>query len=209
MKRPQKQKQIRDTILLITNGKQTESNYFKNITSSFTSMFKIKVEYKNEQPDKLVDYAKILSLNLYNQIWCVFDIDDTYKEGHLEYAIKEANKHNINIAFSNESFEVWLLCHLTNNISTTLNRKSYIKKINEILSANKINNYQKNDEELLIKHFIPKALQATEIAKKHYQTMEANHQRQYKGNKNYPIWQWKSTTTVYQLIESLKLEPKD
>ena len=54
MKRTQKQRKIRDTVLIVTNGKRTEKLYFDNLTNSFSSMFKIKVEYKNEQPDELV-----------------------------------------------------------------------------------------------------------------------------------------------------------
>ncbi|MBO7527034.1 MAG: RloB domain-containing protein, partial [Clostridia bacterium] len=80
MKRIQKQKKIRDTVLIITNGRQTEKNYFNSITNSYKSMFTIKVVYKNAQPDELVSYAISLDENLYNQIWCVFDIDDTYAE---------------------------------------------------------------------------------------------------------------------------------
>ena len=48
MKREQKQKILRDTILIITNGKQTEKNYFNNITNSFRSVYTIKVDFKNE-----------------------------------------------------------------------------------------------------------------------------------------------------------------
>lgn len=208
MKRTQKQRKIRDTILIVTNGKRTEKLYFDNLTNSFKSMFKIKVEYKNEQPDELVEYAKSLDSNLYNQIWCVFDIDDSYKEGHLLHALAEAKKHNINIAYSNEAFEVWLLCHLTKNIRTSLTRKTYIKEINNYLEEKRLPKYQKNDLDLLKNQFIPKALQASEVAKKIYQSLEANHQKEFSGNKNYPIWDWKSTTTVYQLIEALQLNSK-
>lgn len=208
MKRTQKQRKIRDTILIVTNGKRTEKLYFDNLTNSFKSMFKIKVEYKNEQPDELVEYAKSLDSNLYNQIWCVFDIDDSCKEGHLLHALAEAKKHNINIAYSNEAFEVWLLCHLTKNIRTSLTRKTYIKEINNYLEEKRLPKYQKNDLDLLKNQFIPKALQASEVAKKIYQSLEANHQKEFSGNKNYPIWDWKSTTTVYQLIEALQLNSK-
>lgn len=208
MKRTQKQRKIRDTILIVTNGKRTEKLYFDNLTNSFSSMFKIKVEYKNEQPDELVEYAKNLDSSLYNQIWCVFDIDDSYKEGHLLYALAEAKKHNINIAYSNEAFEVWLLCHLTKNIRPSLTRKTYNKEINNYLEEKRLPKYQKNDLDLLKNQFIPKALQASEVAKKIYQRFEANHQKEFSGNKNYPIWDWISTTTVYQLIEALQLNPK-
>lgn len=210
MKRIQKQKKIRDTVLIITNGRQTEKNYFNSITNSYKSMFTIKVVYKNAQPDELVSYAISLDANLYNQIWCVFDIDDTYAEGHLLVALQSAKKNNIHIAFSNEAFEVWLLYHLTSNVSPSLTRKSYIKEINKILDDNNIGKkFEKNDIELLKKEFIPKALQATEIAKRYYQKLEANHQKEFIGNKNYPIWDWKSATTVYQLIENLQLTNRD
>ena len=52
------------------------------------------------------------------------------------------------------------------------------------------------------------AQEELEVAKKIYQSFEANHQKEYSGNKNYPIWEWKSTTTVYQLIEALQLTLK-
>ena len=171
-------------------------------------MFTIKVDFKNEQPDKLVDYAKNLDSNKYNQIWCVFDIDDTYTEGHLEYAINTAKKHNINLAYSNESFEVWLLCHLTSTVGVNLTRKTYIKEINKFLESKGFKNYEKNDAELIKKVFIPYVLEAVKNAKKTYQNREAENQRCFLGNKNYPIWEWKSTTTVYQLIEVLQLTDK-
>lgn len=208
MKRTQKQRKIRDTLLIITNGKRTEKLYFENITNSFKSMFKIKVDYKNEQPDKLVEYAKSLDLSLYNQVWCVFDIDDTYTEGHLINALADAKKHNINITYSNEAFEVWLLCHLSKSVNPSLTRKTYIKEINKVLEDKRLSKYQKNDLDLLKSQFIPRALQASEVAKKIYQSFAARHQKENKGNKNYPIWDWKSTTTVYQLIEALQLIPK-
>lgn len=208
MQRIQKRRKTRDTILIITNGKRTEKLYFVNLTNSFSSMFKIKVEYKNGQPDKLVEIAKNLDLNLYNQIWCVFDIDDTFKDGHLLPAIEDAKRHGINIAYSNEAFEVWLLCHLTENISSNLTRKFYIREINKYLKEERLPKYQKNDLDLLKEKFIPNALRASKIAKKIYQSFEADHQRKCSGDKNYPIWNWKSTTTVYQLIEALQLTCK-
>lgn len=207
--RVQNQRKIRDTILIITNGKKTEKLYFENLTKNFRSMFKIKVEYLNEQPNKLVEYAKSLDINLFNQIWCVFDIDDTYKDGHLKTAIEEANRSKINIAYSNEAFEVWLLYHLAEKVSPSLTRRSYIKEIDKLLKLNKFNNYQKNDENILKKVFIPNALEASERAKKIYQTYEADYQRTNCTNRDYPLWEWRSTTTVYQLIEALQLSKKN
>lgn len=209
MKRIQKTRNVRDTVLIITNGKQTENNYFNGITSVFQSMYTIKVAYLHAECDELVRHACSLDPNEYNQIWVVFDIDDSYTEGHLLCALNEARANDIKIAYSNEAFEVWLLFHLTDTVSSALSRKAYIKVINEQLQRSRvINNYEKNDEKLLRKIFIPKIPNAVANAKKAYQKKQAEHQKQYIGNKNYPIWEWRSTSTVYQLIEALKLTKK-
>jgi hypothetical protein len=206
MKRIQKLKKIRDTILIITNGKQTEKNYLNSITTHFKSMFTLKVEYKNYECDKLVEYAISKKTENFNQIWCLFDIDESYKDGHLLIALQNAKKHDIKIAYSNESFEVWLLLHLTDSVSPTLTRNKYIREINKTLQEKGINaNYKKNDIELLKSLFIPNILEATQNAKKIYQKLEANHLKEYYGNTNYPIWDWKSSTTVFELIDTLKL----
>ncbi len=209
MKRPLKPRKIRDTLLIVTNGKQTEKNYFNNLTNSFSCMFSIKVEYKNCQCDQLVDYAIGLDSTAYNQIWCVFDIDDSFTEGHLQYALERAKKYKINIAYSNEAFEVWLLYHFKESVKEALSRKTYIKELNGILAGTSGQKFQKNDVELLKKSFIPNALLASERAKKKYQQKEAEHKRLYFGNNNYPVWEWKSTSTVFNLIDALDLKPKN
>lgn len=210
MKRIPRPRKIRDTILIITNGKQTEKNYFNSITNNFKSMFTIKVEFKNKQCDELIQYALSLNSYEYNQIWCVFDIDDSLNEGHLLSALELSRNSNIKIAFSNESFEVWLLYHLSKTVNPSLTRKNYIKEINKQLQNNGITkNFQKNDIELLKNYFIPNILSAAENSKKVYQKLEAEHQKQFNANKNYPIWNWKSISTVYKLIECLQLRPKD
>lgn len=210
MKREQKARKIRDTILILTNGKQTEKNYFSCITSKYKTMFTIEVKFVNKQCDELVNYAIQLNNQQYNQIWCVFDIDDSLEEGHLITAIQLAKKNNINLAYSNEAFEVWLLNHLTENVRTGLTRRTYIKELNSLLSNNGSEVlYKKNDIELIKNKFMPEALTATQRAKKAHQKLIVEHQKNNEGNTNYPIWEWKSTTTVYQLMDALKLTPKD
>lgn len=208
MKRIPKQRKTRDTILILTNGKQTEKNFFNNITSYYRTMFAIEVKFLNEQCDDLVKHAIQVDREKYNQIWCVFDIDDSLEEGHLLIALQLAKKNDIQIAYSNEAFEVWLLYHLCDNVKTNLTRKTYIKEINNILQEQNCN-YKKNDIDILKTIFIPNTLEATQKAKKHHQKLIAEHQKEFCGNTNYPIWKWKSDTTIYQLIEKLNLTPKN
>lgn len=208
MKRPQKIRKQRDTILILTNGR-TEKNYFEAISTGYSSMYKIEVKLLNAECDKLVNYAINLDRSKYNQIWCVFDIDNSLEENHLILALKLAKDNNINIAYSNEAFEVWLLYHIFEKVPSALTRKAYIKEINKHLESIGSSKYQKNDVELLKKIFLPKLLVATENSKKVHQKFEAEHQKLNSGNKGYPVWEWKSTTTVYKLIENLQLIQKD
>lgn len=207
MKRPQIQRKTRDTILIITNGKETEKNYFKSITSKYKTEFKIKVDDQNGECDKLVQYACGFNQTDYNQIWCVFDIDESFNEGHLINAMKMARENNINIAYSNEDFELWLLYHFTAIVSPALERKRYIHEINEHLKHIGYK-YKKSDSKLIREIFIPKIPEALHNAKAYCQKLEAEHQKEY-GNDKFPIWEWKSSTTVYKLIEAMKLEEKD
>lgn len=208
MKRVPAKRKVRDTVLIATNGRQTEKNYFSCLTEHFKSIYSIKIEFRNMQCDELVNYAASLNQTDYNQIWCVFDVDDTVEEGHLLTALKVARASNIRVAISNEAFEVWLLFHLCPEVKPSLTRKSYAKEINRLLSEQGEKAiYRKNDIELLKTAFLPNALDAAENAKKVYQKKEAEYQRQF-GNSNFRIWEWKSITTVYKLIESLRLTEK-
>ena len=210
MKRIPLNKKIRDTVLIITNGK-TEKTYFNSITQNFKSVYKLKVEYKNDECDEMVNYAvKEARDNDYNQVWVVFDIDESFSEGHLTAALHTARTNNIEIAYSNEAFEVWLLYHLKSTVSESLTRKTYSKELNKLLKEEDLTaSYKKNDDDLLKNTFIPKLLTATTNAKKNYQRYQAERQREYITNKQFRIWEWKSTTTVYQLIEALRLTEKD
>ena len=205
MKRPSTTRKTRDTVLILTNGR-TEKCYFDSITSGFRSIYKIDARYKNCQCNELVRWATEFDASYFNQIWCVFDIDDELKEGHLLQALKLAADNNIKIAFSNEAFEVWLLYHLSSSVPSSLTRNTYGKEINKQLkSQGKSVKYAKANKNLLTTEFIPKIQVATESAKRAYQLLEAAHQRVYFNNTNYPIWDWKSATTVYKLIEVLQL----
>ena len=207
MKRPRIQRRAKDTILIVTNGKETEPNYFDNIKANYKTEYKIKIVHKICECDKLVQWAISNNQYEYNQIWCVFDIDESFVEGHLINALEMARENNINIAYSNESFELWLLYHLTPIVSQTLGRKDYIHKINTVLKPLGLK-YLKSDSKLVKQIFMPKVHIAVQNTKKICQKLEAEYQKVY-GNDKFPIWEWKSSTTVYKLIEVMKLEEKD
>ena len=96
--------QTRDKFIILTNGEQSETNYF-NLLKSRKSIYDIEVKFVNADPIGLVDNAEKL-LPSANQIWCVFDIDYTYKDKRLLPALNKAKKIGVKIAYSNMAFEV-------------------------------------------------------------------------------------------------------
>lgn len=195
-----------DKFYIITNGAQTECNYFKLLKSK-KSIYDVKIKFENADPLGLVKYAiSIYNNHDANQIWCVFDIDYTHQERRLVPAIKLAEQNGIRYAYSNKSFEVWLISHFIKcdkELDINDHKKildDYLKKIDSHLE------YEKTNEELLKKHFIGKYKIAVENAKAVHQNFIKQHRETYGLNSNYRIWEWNSSTTVYKLVEALKLE---
>ena len=65
--------------------------------------------------------------------------------------------------------------------------------------------YDKADCEILEKYFIPNYSMAVNNAKVVYQTKKKEHEKECGENSRPPIWNWNSCTTVYKLVEALKL----
>ena len=205
MARIQKKIKTRDTFYILTNGKETEKNYFELIKSK-KSIYDVKIEYHNDDPLNLVRIASRL-VKQANQVWCVFDIDNTFEENSLISAIKLAEESNVNIAFSNMAFEVWLLSHYK-QVEKRMDNNQLIKEIDDLCKKElKINNgYDKSNKELLKTYFMPKISDAITNAKINYQKRVLQHKKEFDGNQKFRIWEWNSCTNVYMLIEALKLE---
>ncbi len=192
--------------LIITNGKETEVNYFKLLKNHYKSPYTIKIEFQNNDPLQLVDYAiQKNNQNSYNQIWVVFDVDKTHIDGKFEPAIAKASKNNIKFAFSNLAFEVWLISHFK-IYSKESNIKELMQTINEYLkSKNYKNEYKKGNKEILEKFFIKDYKTAISNAKQVFQTKLKEHNQQYGTNVQPKFYEWNSCTNVFDLIEALKL----
>ena len=195
---------IRNKFYIITKGEQTESNYFSLLKHKH-SIYEVKIKFENKDPLGLVQFA-VDNYQDANQKWCVFDIDNTFEDNRLKPAIKLAAENNIKIAYSNMAFEVWLISHFE-KCSRYLTTKDFKKILDRHLkSINKELEYSKSDEKLLKDHFIPNYKQAVENAKIVHQQWVKENQEQHKYFNEQPIWKWNSSTTVYKLIEALKLQ---
>ena len=203
MARNTRQIEPRNKFIILTNGRRTEKNYF-DLLKTKRSIYEVVVKYLNDDPIQLVAHAK--EYKDANQVWCVFDIDNTFQEGKLLPALIEARKNNINIAYSNVAFEVWLISHYK-KCGYAMDTRKHSNELNEILksvNANKV--YSKADETLLKQYFIPKYKNAIVNAKIVHQTFIKAYNEEFNGYGEYPIWEWNSCTTVYELIEALQLK---
>ncbi len=74
----------------------------------------------------------------YDQVWCVFDRDD-HGVGNFNAAIEIARKNNINVAYSIQAFEYWLILHFEDHQGGKMHRRDYNKKINSYTNPFGIN----------------------------------------------------------------------
>jgi len=168
-----KSKRINRTIVIVCEGKKTETKYFNKFKKRFSG---VKIEVPNcEYTDKvgLVKYARRLkesgeyeiNADIGSRIWCVFDLDINYNnstnsspEKQTEKELNEAKRmagDDINIALSNPCFEIWYLLHYEATKTPYSTKKANIglKKIENALEKY-IKNYDKAEcyyEELLDK----------------------------------------------------------
>jgi len=210
MQRPRKNIKEKETVLIIANGEQ-EEKYFSNLTNSFRSIYTIETVFENGNALALVKLAKRKKQQEpYNQVWCVFDIDEEPRDGNLQSAIDLARKNKIDLAYSNEAFEVWLMFHYEQAIKQ-MPRTQYDKEMLNLIHkhiSNRVTRYDNADVNLLKDSFIPRAMIAKDNSKRIYQNREKDYNSQHGNTPQQPFWEWVSTTNVFELITELKLEEK-
>jgi len=210
MQRPRKNIKEKETVLIITNGRQ-EEKYFGNLTNSFKSIYTIDPVFENGNALALVNLAiRKKQQEPYNQIWCVFDIDEEPRDGNLQSAIDLARKNKIDLAYSNEAFEVWLMFHFEQTVKH-MSRTQYDREMLNLIHnhiSSKVERYDNTDVNLLKDNFIPKAMIAKDNSKRVYQIREKDYISQHGITHQYPFWDWTSTTSIFELIDNLRLEEK-
>ena len=199
-RRPARRDAFRDpnpVILVVCEGAVTEKQYVKGYQRACRKA-RVDVEVSNEHgtPKKLVGIAKRLKLeaearaekeeddNLkYDDIWCVFDIDD---HPHVAEAKQMANENDIKLAISNPCFELWLLLHFRDCPGT-----EHRHRIQEMLKE-RVPDYDKSID---FEAFRPGCKEATR---------RAAYLNQLADSINEP---WRNpTTSVYKLLKAIAVE---
>lgn len=191
------------TCLILTEGTETEVNYFEGIRMIINQRFRVK-EIQTNYPMRvqgigrstcvLVNEAiKRQSRENYSEVWVVFDKDDN---SDFNEAIQLADRNGIKVAWSNESFELWILLHFL-DLKAPISREDYIKRLNNYFKTNGINKegYAKNLTNIfeLTKENIDVAIVRSEKLREFY-----------KEQKIYVPEQMNPATTVDMLIKELK-----
>lgn len=206
MPRNVKKLQQRSKFTIITNGKESERNYFEAVRGAKRSIFDIAVEFDNADPISLVKRA-IREKQGSNQVWIVFDKDEFPNEAVYEVMVL-ARKNGIGVAFSNAAFEVWLIDHFR-EFSAEKTADELLTILDSALREHGCTKgYQKNDSDLIKKEFMPRIDKAVLNADVSLQKRIAEHNKQKPGDRNYPYCDWNSCTTVHKLVEALKLEDR-
>lgn len=203
-RRKSNQRKVCNELYIITNGSQTEKNYF-DLLKAKRSVYSVHVIFENADPLGLVKYAERFRKDA-NQIWCVFDIDYTYEDDRLVPAIELAEQKDIKIAYSNKAFEVWLISHFK-QFKSEMPIDRYMSVLTEFLKeAGYSDAYEKSDKRVLQKYFIPRYKEAIVNSKIVYQSFVKQWREDGTKDSRPPIWTWDASTTVFQLVEALKLQ---
>jgi hypothetical protein len=196
-------------IKIITHGDQ--KSMCKNVNKTITKCLKDGILKKTEN-GKYELYEEGM------EIWCAFDRDKgangiSIDEGNVDFAsaMTIAENSPLKIAWSNDSFDLWILLHIedvVNELEQAKNRTYYFEKLttyfkehpnpNELLQRALIHNKFSYEQDIKIKQIIlPEIISKTTIAIQRAKHLFELHKNENDFAKKMPC------TTVFQLIERL------
>ena len=194
------QKFICCSILIVCEGTKTEPNYFEALAEKQQGVIVYDIEVKGLGRGTKGVVEKAIELkkkNNYDRVWAVFDKDE-FPAKDFNEAILMGQNNGIEIAWSNEAFELWYLYHFQ-NVTTGVSRKHYEEKISAAVNASpKYRSKKKyidakkdpNNYDIMITYgSMDSAMQFAEA--KHFEYTDARY-----ANQN-------PCTTVYRLVRQL------
>jgi hypothetical protein len=123
--------------LIVCEGEKTEPSYLGSFRGP---ALVLDIRGFGINPRKLVDKALELGEEgEYEQVWCVFDRDEC-DVGDFNSALDRARSQEINVAYSNQAFELWYMLHYDFH-NTAIPRQDYGRKLSKSLGRE----YRKND----------------------------------------------------------------
>lgn len=209
-RRKTNQKEVRKRFLIVCEG-ETEEKYFKTlqILGRDTKTATIIIDIENAKAVGITVVKQAIkskqSDGSYNndEVWGVFDRDakkENNNQQNFNTAIQLAYNNQINLAISNDAFELWVLLHYQYHCSET-----HRTNLNKLLTQKLGKKYEKNSD-------IYNSLKdKQEDAIKNAEQLWLNHCKQNNFNSDklsvhdsIRIHNINPSTTVYQLIKKLR-----
>jgi hypothetical protein len=128
--------------LIVCEGQKTEPHYFNGFRVP-KDIVELDIRGTGYNTIRLVEKAiELKDVEKYDQVWCVFD-RNSHPAHHFKGALELADKNDISVAYSNQSFELWYLLHF-DYCDTATHRKDCCRRLNRRLGRR----YEKNGETL-------------------------------------------------------------
>jgi len=150
-----KHREAHPKIVVWSHTKKAEIEYFQGFKNYLQTPLLVPRKDIHWKPQDLLDAVAEWKRNPENicekdgdQVWCVFDVDDFFKDSQDELlqAVKTARNNNIKIAYANECFEFWILLHFKRT-SAQIKRGSEIEKeIQKEFKKNGLREFKKNQK---------------------------------------------------------------
>lgn len=132
---------VRPTILIVCEGEKTEPIYFRGFRLTNVNVSVIGTGYNTVSlVVKAIGLKKkaIKDKVKFDRVWCVFD-RDSFGAQNFNSALSLAKENSIDVAYSNEAFELWYLLHFS-FYDSAMSREQYGVKLTSHLGFK----YEKN-----------------------------------------------------------------
>jgi len=177
---------LRPRFLIVCEGSKTEPNYFRRFRAN-TEVVDLEVIGLGDNTLSLVQRTcELMRQDDYAQVWCVFD-RDSFPAERFNEALNQARQRGIQVAYSNQAFELWYLLHFDYH-DAALSRTLYQQMLTQRLGKP----YRKNARDMydLLKERQPEAI-------RNARRLLDSYGPDHNPERDNPC------TTVHQLVEEL------
>ncbi len=195
-------RQLKKTLLIVCEGKETEWNYFDQLKRQDTVRSKFAITVKRGRGGSRVQIVqravdlKNSSNTDYDKAYCVMDVESLSSievRIDLDSAVSLASENQITLRLSNPAFEVWFLAHFDRTSRTFGDCDAVVVALNRHWEQQFGASYSKNDARVYEK-LSARTEQAIENAKA---VLEQDH------GDEHSVIDCNSSTEVHILVEEL------
>lgn len=197
-------------ILITCEGKNTEKDYFSKFRISTIDLEVIGVgDNTISLVNKTISKRDERKEGYYDEVWCVFDADpkpnNPKQLQNFNEAIWLAERNDINVAYSHQAFEYWLLLHFNDYQGEPMDRKLYKSSLNKFLKNFNLKYDDSSDKRgKSISNELFDVLMAKTNGKRRISLAIERAKRIYNNLPNLSNpGQCESSTTVFKLVERL------